>query len=80
MAVKTITIDIEAYKRLKRAKKGKESFSDVIKRIVPKPFDFDAFVAQMEKNSLGDGFADNVEKIIDDRRRGIPSRRRHGLS
>lgn len=80
MAVKTITIDMEAYKRLKRAKRGKESFSDVIKRRVPKPFDFDAFIKRVEKNSLGDKFADNVEKIVAQRRRGLPVRRRHGLS
>jgi predicted CopG family antitoxin len=33
MGTKTISIDDEAYKRLKQQKKGNESFSDVVKRI-----------------------------------------------
>ena len=35
MAVKTITIDMEAYERLSRLKQGKESFSYVIKKYLP---------------------------------------------
>lgn len=34
MGTKTISIDEEAYNRLRGQKKGKESFSDVIKRIL----------------------------------------------
>ena len=47
MAVKTITIDIEAYKRLKGAQKPNESFSETIKRVVPKPFDLDAWMKKL---------------------------------
>lgn len=32
MAIKTISLEIDAYDRLKRAKRGKESFSAVVRR------------------------------------------------
>ena len=32
MATKTITLELDAYERLKRAKRGKESFSAVVRR------------------------------------------------
>ena len=32
MAIKTISLEIDAYERLKRAKRGKESFSAVVRR------------------------------------------------
>jgi len=32
MAVKTISLELDAYERLKRAKRGKESFSAVVRR------------------------------------------------
>ena len=49
MAVKTITIDMEAYERLSSVKKKDESFSQAIKRIVRKPFDIDRLIAKLEK-------------------------------
>ncbi len=36
MATKTITITVEAYEKLKRMKEERESFSDVINRMVKK--------------------------------------------
>lgn len=32
MAIKTISLELDAYERLKRAKRGKESFSAVVRR------------------------------------------------
>jgi predicted CopG family antitoxin len=39
MATKKITIDMEAYRRLKAVQQTDESFSQTIKRVVPKPID-----------------------------------------
>jgi hypothetical protein len=32
MAIKTISLELDAYEKLKRAKRGKESFSQVVRR------------------------------------------------
>lgn len=64
MAVKTITIDTEAYDRLKRAKLKNESFSETIKRVVPKPFNFEAWVRKLEQNSLSDDALDAIEEEV----------------
>ncbi len=37
MAVKTITITVEAYRKLARHKRGNESFTDVINRVLGGP-------------------------------------------
>jgi predicted CopG family antitoxin len=50
--VKTITLDEVAYARLKSWKKGtKESFSQVIKRVVPEPGTLGAFMSFVEHHA-----------------------------
>ena len=68
MATKTISIDTEAYERLKKRKKEGESFSEAIKRLVPKPFDLDKWFADLAKNPASDQFIEAVERVVTDRR------------
>jgi predicted CopG family antitoxin len=50
--MKTITLDDEAYSRLKSWKKGtSESFSSVVKRVLPAPGSLGAFLAFVERRA-----------------------------
>lgn len=69
MATKTITIDLDAYRRLKKAKKGTESFSEAIKRIVQPPFDFEAWQRLVQAHPLSDQAVAAVEEQVAQRRR-----------
>jgi predicted CopG family antitoxin len=80
MAVKTITIDMEAYKRLKSHKMANESFSETIKRVVKKPFDMKAWLKKMEKIQYSDSFVNAVEQVINDRRKPINRINRRAVS
>ncbi len=80
MATKTISIDTEAYSRLKSVKHKNESFSQTIKRVVQKPIDFAAWMAAIEQNPLSDEAVDAVEAVISQRRNPRNRRRPRGIA
>lgn len=73
MATKTISIDLEAYERLRNVRQDNESFSQTIKRVVKPPFDYEAFRRTLDRVSLSDSAAEAIEEQIKSRRR--PSNR-----
>ncbi len=72
MATKTISIDVQAYERLAKVKREGESFSEVIKRIVPRPVDLDAWFREMDRNPLSRRALRAVEDAV--RRRSRKAR------
>ena len=69
MTKKSITIDLEAYKRLKIAKKPNESFSQTIKRVVRKPVDLSKLFAAFEADPASTEFVEAVEEQVAQRNR-----------
>ena len=63
MAVKTITIDMEAYDLLAAEKRGDESFSRVIKRKLRKTSTARILLERLDEVCLSEGTLKSLEKI-----------------
>jgi predicted CopG family antitoxin len=72
MAVKTITIDMEAYSILSSLKKGNESFSQVIKKTLLKESKTaERLLENLDSCLLSDETLDITNEIIKDRSRNV---------
>ena len=72
MAVKTITIDMEAYETLAREKLPGESFSQVIKRVFKaRRMTAISFLRRAESITLSDRTLDRIEQIVKSREQDL---------
>ncbi len=68
MAVKTITIDLEAYDRLSRLKDG-DSFSQVIKKYLPAAGSTAGdLLAALDNNQVGEETVNSIARVVAERR------------
>ncbi len=76
MATKTISIDTDAYNRLKSVQKENESFSNVIKRMIWQPLAFQQMLKRIEKDPLSESAVEAIEKVVAQRNKpGVATRR-----
>jgi len=69
MAVKTITIDMEAYEALRRHKGSGQSFSDVIKEHFRGRTTGKALARVISELEFSDSMLDAVDGLIEDRKK-----------
>lgn len=72
MAVKTITIDLDAYEALRRRKRQGQSFSDVIKEHFTGGATPEALRAAVRASGIHRSTLDAVDALIRDRARDLP--------
>ncbi len=85
MATKTITIMDDAYELLKQEKTEKESFSDVIRKVIPKKksiWDFVGILTEEEGEKLQEfvrnqrakqvGLSDRMKKLMEQMKDDMP--------
>ena len=72
MAVKTITIDMDAYQALKRRKRQGQSFSDVIKEHFTGGTTADALRRAVQALEVSESTLDAVDALIRDRTSDTP--------
>lgn len=76
MATKTITLDLEAYELLRQRKKGRQSFSQVVKEHFesePTVADFRHALDEMDESLLSEEALDAIEAEVN-RRSSDPAR------
>jgi predicted CopG family antitoxin len=73
MAVKTITIDVEAYEVLSRLKKEGQSFSQVIKENLRARHPPSALLRAIDEHPISEDTLDEIERLVQ-RRREDPAR------
>lgn len=80
MATKTISIDLDAYDRLRAVRRDQESFSETIKRVVRKPMSPDEVVRLFRDHALSPQAAAAVKRTVARRGRGHSRSGRRGVS
>lgn len=75
MPTKTITVDMAAYDRLIAVRRGNESFSRTIKRVIRPPLNIEAYLSKLADAPLSREAGAAIEEHIDQRHRA-PTRHR----